>query len=395
MLWNPFSDPPLEMQGAVVAVGNFDGVHRGHCRLLATLRHRARSLQVPGIVVSFEPHPLQILNPATAPIPLTWPERKCELLTAAGADGVLLCKVTPEFLDLSATDFLEHILLERLKIRGVVEGRNFGFGKDRAGDVEMLAEFCRERQISLDVVPLAGKGKPNSSTLSRALLAEGSVAEAAERLGRPHRIRGEVVSGDRRGGPLGFPTANLAKIPVLVPGEGVYAVRAAIEGRTEWYAGACHVGPNPTFDQGTHKVEVHLLDFSGDLYGKTIEVDFLQRLRPTQRFENIQALQHQLRIDVAQAREIARSRSAESRYSGLHETIRQWIHSQLADEGMQVASLKLDDAGQLELHWNIAEPALPTDQLSLLLRLEEPLRRTFPEVQSVRSLAPRPLRRAE
>src|SRR5690606_1304495 len=157
--------------------------------------------------------------------------------------------------------------------------------------------FCKRRQISLDVVPLAGKGKPNSSTLSRALLAEGSVAEAAERLGRPHRIRGEVVVGDRRGGPLGFPTATLARTRVLVPGEGVYAVLARIAGQTESFAAACHVGPNPTFGEDTHKVEVHLLDFSGDLYGKTVEVDFLKRLRPTRRFENIQTLQDQLRID--------------------------------------------------------------------------------------------------
>lgn len=400
VLWNPFTDPPPEMRGAFVAVGNFDGVHRGHCRLLAVLRDRARRANAAAVALSFQPHPLAVLEPAAAPVPLTWPERKQQLLLAAGADGVLLCEVTPQFLDLSADDFLQQILIEKLNVRGIVEGPNFGFGKDRAGDIDLLRQFCQQQGISMDVVPLAGGDPPISSSLVRRFLASGEVEKASECLGRPHRILGIVVAGDQRGRSLGFPTANLDQTLGMIPAEGVYAVHVAVDDSV--FAGACNVGPNPTFSKQEHKVEVHLIDYDGDLYGRSIEVDFLQRLRPTMRFENAQALEKQMHVDVQNAREVSQAHQADlNAKSGLSETIFQWLQMHAGEaieqSGGQLESARLDEAGTLEVDWRLPEGGanLPADTFSLLFRLEEQLRIVFPEVHSVRSRSPRPVSRSE
>lgn len=289
--------PPAECQGGAVAVGNFDGVHLGHAHLVHTLREQGR----PAVVVSFDPHPLRLLAPERFQPLLTTPEDRAEFLHGCGADHVVLLKTTPELLRLSAAEFFERILRHGFQARAVVEGFNFQFGRDRAGNLNTLAELCRAAAILLTVVPpLELDGAPVSSSRVRNALLAGDAAEAARLMGRSYRLHGVVGSGQRRGRLLGFPTANLKQIETLLPADGVYAVRVRWEG-TAW-AGAANVGSNPTFGETARKLEVHVLDFSGDLYGKRLTVEFVRRLRGTQPFAGAEALKARLQKDIEQAR---------------------------------------------------------------------------------------------
>lgn len=381
----------------MVTIGNFDGVHQGHCRLIAGLRELASGLRRPAVAMSFEPHPLEVLRSSYAPTRLTWPERKADLLKQAGADEVLLCKVTPEFLNLTAEEFFKQILKKQLGIAGIVEGPNFGFGRDRVGDVELLQRMCRQEEMEFRLVSLAGDQMPVSSSLIRKALAKGDVTAAAEWLGRPHRLAGTVVSGDRRGKSLGFPTANLDQIAVQVPAPGVYAVSVYVAG--EAFPGACHIGPNPTFAQAANKVEVHIIDFEMDLYDKRIEVDFLSRLRGIRTFENFESLKEQLHSDIEKATECWRQRPRRHRFSGLEQTVRQWLQLRAMDElpvsGTSLQSLTIDADGHLHLDWQLGSQMLVSDVHHLLFSLEEKILSVFPMLQSVRSSAPRPVSRRE
>lgn len=262
---------------------------------------------MPALAITFDPHPVALLRPEAAPVPLVWLEREISLLQEAGASLVGVFRTGAWLLELAAREFFDRILREQLAARGIVEGPNFAFGHDRTGDVRTLAGWCREAGIDFEVAELAViDGHLISSSLIRRCVAEGRVAEAGSYLGRPHRIRGTVSRGAGRGATIGFPTINLTDIDTLVPGEGVYAVLAWIEGAERPWPAACNIGPNPTFGELSKKIKAHLIGFSGDVYEKRVELDFLERLRPTRKFAGREELLAQIAADVEEARRIAR-----------------------------------------------------------------------------------------
>ena len=298
-------DFPARARGAIVTVGNFDGVHRGHQRLLSRLRAKADAAGVAALAITFDPHPVALLRPDKAPVPLVWPEREIALLQAAGATEVGVFRTGPWLLDLSAHEFFDRVIRGQLAARGIVEGPNFAFGHDRLGDVSILRDWCAQAGIDFEVVEATViEDRLVSSSLIRQSLGEGRVEEAARFLGRPYRIRGRVDRGAGRGAGLGFPTANLGEIDTLVPLEGVYACLAWVDGRGPAWPAACNLGPNPTFGEMARKVEAHLIGFAGDLYGKSVELDFLERLRGTQKFSGLDELLRQIHADVEHARRI-------------------------------------------------------------------------------------------
>ena len=298
---------PPAVRGGVVAVGNFDGVHRGHVALLRAARELAgRSGSV--VAVTFDPHPLVLLAPERYQPPLTTTAERARLLHHAGADHVVVLQTTRELLSLSPEGFFQTILRESLGARGVVEGFNFHFGRDRAGSNETLRNLSAAAVIDfLEVPAFTLGGRPVSSSRVRDAIMTGDVAAASELLARPYRVTGVVGTGARRGRTLGFPTANLERVKTLLPADGVYAVAVPTGART--FAGAAHVGPNATFGAETRTLEVHLLDFEGDLYGQALAVDFVARLRGTEKFPGIDALVEQMRRDVTEARKIIEASS--------------------------------------------------------------------------------------
>jgi riboflavin kinase/FMN adenylyltransferase len=299
-----FDDVPSRVRGAFLAVGNFDGVHRGHAALAARLRAEAGRVGGPAVVVTFDPHPVALLAPERLQPLLTTPADRAELLHAAGADHVVFLRTTQQLLGLDAGEFLDRVLGDKLAARGVVEGFNFRFGRGRAGDLSTLEEWCRRRGVGFAVVARqAVDCAVVSSSRVRTALEGGDASAAARLLGRPYRVRGVVGTGAKRGRTLGFPTANLAEPATLVPGDGVYAVRVLLDDGSDW-PGAANVGPNPTFGEQARKIETHLIGYDGDLYGRPIAVDFIERLRDTRRFAGAADLVDQLRADVEQARRI-------------------------------------------------------------------------------------------
>ncbi len=300
-----FSDVPPPCQRGFVSIGNFDGVHRGHCMLIECMRSIARRSAGPAVAFTFDPHPVSLLRPQHAPVPLTWTERKAELLHEQGVDEVVVIHTRMELLRLSAEQFFDQVIRSKLQARGLVEGPNFGFGRDRSGTITTLNRLCAPAGIQLEVVdPLEDEGQVVSSTRIRQCLAAGQVEATGRLLGRPHRIRGNVVAGAGRGNTLGFPTANMRNPETFVPADGVYACRVQFAENT-WPA-AVHIGANTTFGEANRQLEAHLIGFAGDLRGQQLEVDFLARLRGTQRFESPAALISQIRNDVERAAAIAR-----------------------------------------------------------------------------------------
>lgn len=299
-----FSEVPARVRGARIAVGNFDGVHRGHAQLLGRLRARADSAGVAAIALTFDPPPVAILRPEAAPAPLTWISRRVGLMEAAGASEVGVFRTGPWLLGLTAREFFDRVILGQLGARGIVEGPTFGFGRDRGGDARLLGSWCEEAGIDFEAAePTEDGGQIVSSSRIRRALAEGQADEAAGLLGRPHRIRGQITHGAGRGAGIGVPTANLDGIDTVIPADGVYAVRAFLDGDDAPHPAACNIGPNPTFGEQVRKVEAHLIDFQGDLYGRTVELDLLTRLRPTRRFDGLDDLLAQIRADVERARQ--------------------------------------------------------------------------------------------
>lgn len=293
--WQPESQT---VRGGVISIGNFDGVHLGHASLLREVRRIADRLAVPAVVVVLDPHPATILRPDRAPARLTWIERRAERMATLGIDKLVVCPTTREFLQLTAEQFFRSLVAERLAAKAMVEGPNFFFGRDRGGDIATLGSLCQQSGIELRIVePSRYAGQMVSSTRIRQLLEQGDVAGAALLLGTPYRIRGTVIGGARRGRAIGFPTANLGGVDVLVPGPGVYGGDVTIGGKR--LTAAIHIGPNPTFDcDGSLKVEIHLLDYDGDLYGQQLLVDLLFRVRDIARFDSVETLVGQLNQDV-------------------------------------------------------------------------------------------------
>lgn len=294
---------PATACGGAVAIGNFDGVHLGHRWIVARLLERARQLGGPAIVFTFDPHPVRLLRPAECPSPLTWTERKAELLAKAGVDCVVAYPTDQALLRLSAAEFFDRIVVESLAARAIVEGPNFYFGHNREGDVQLLERLASRVGVTLDVVePIVLDGEIVSSSRVRRLIAVGDAAGAARLLAAPYRIRGMVTHGAGRGTPIGFPTANLAGVDTLLPAAGVYAGRAWVDGAAA--AAAINLGPNPTFGDDRLKVEVHILDRDVSLYGQLLEVEFVARLRDVVKFASREELVAQLRKDVEEARRI-------------------------------------------------------------------------------------------
>ena len=307
-------DFPARARGAYVTVGNFDGVHRGHQRLIGRLRARADAVGVPALAVTFDPHPVALLRPDKAPVPLVWPEREIALLEEAGASEVAVFRTGRWLLDLTAREFFDRVIRRQFAALGMVEGPNFAFGHDRLGNVEILGGWCAAAGVEFEVVePISDHGQLISSSRIRQSLHEGKVEEASRFLGRLHRIRGVVIHGAGRGAGLGIPTINLDEIDTLIPLDGVYAARVFVPGagsQPSGWAAACNVGPNPTFGEQIRKVEAHLIGFAGDLYGRSVELDFLARLRSTRAFANLDDLLSQIRSDIERARQICRGREA-------------------------------------------------------------------------------------
>ena len=292
--------PPASCRGGALAIGNFDGVHRGHAALMMTLRREAQAVRGPAVALTFDPRPLEFLRPAQVQPPLTTNAERARVLQQLGADHVVFLHINRDLLSLSADAFFAQVVHDRFAARAAVEGMNFGFGRNREGNVGRLAELCRAAGIALVVAPpVRVDGVDVSSSRVRAALLTGDVAAATQLLGRLYRLQGTVGVGQRRGRTLGFPTANLHQTETLVPGDGVYAVLANVDG-TAW-PGAANIGPNPTFGEHARKVEVHLLGYEGDLYGKPLTVDFVQRLRDTRPFNGAEDLKAQLQQDVEQA----------------------------------------------------------------------------------------------
>lgn len=292
-------------RGTVATVGTFDGVHRGHWTVLREIRQRADATGRRSVLVTFDPHPLRIVRPEHAPLMLTTPLEKKEILAEAGLDYAVFLSFTEALSRYEPRRFVEEILVERLRVEELVIGYDHGFGRDREGDPTTLRDIGDELGFTVDVVPPVAVGaEAVSSSRIRRMLLEGRVSEVIEPLGRPYSIRGIVVRGEGRGKGLGFPTANLAvgERDKLIPPEGIYAVRAVLRRGT--FMGALHMGPRPTFKGSPPSVELHLLDFDRDIYGEDVRVDFIERLRGIEPFTGVDALVDQIRKDVDRAREI-------------------------------------------------------------------------------------------
>ncbi len=290
--------------GGVLTVGNFDGVHLGHQRMIRQLVDLARELGTRAIAVTFDPPPLAILAPDRVPPQLTTLSQKVELIRGLGVDEVIVYPASRELLALTAEQFFENVLVRQLGCMGLVEGPNFRFGRGRAGDVALLRELCSPRLIPLTIVEACEQaGAMVSSSEVRNALGRGDVAGARRLLGRAYSITGTVVHGAERGRQLGFPTANLDGIETLLPPLGVYAGRANVEGVR--YPVALNIGPNPTFGEDRLKVEAHLVGFSGNLYEQMLSIEFLDRLRGVVKFSGVDALRTQLQTDIALAVDLA------------------------------------------------------------------------------------------
>jgi riboflavin kinase/FMN adenylyltransferase len=295
---------PRGAKGSVLTCGTFDGVHRGHVLVLERTAARARQLGLPSVALTFDPHPLDVVNPSAAPPLLTLWDEKLEVLAQTAIDYVVVVPFTAELSAYSAEEFVERVLIDDYGMRELFIGHDHGFGRGRAGDVESLRMIGRRRGFPVEVVPavLGSDGSPISSTAIRRAIAHGDLARASDGLGRRYSFSGRVVSGEGRGRLLGFPTLNLelASRRKLLPPHGVYAVRT--EGRDASFGGMMNLGPRPTFGDERITLEVHLFDAAGDWYGKSVRVEFVSRLRDTMTFSGPAELVGQLQRDADHAR---------------------------------------------------------------------------------------------
>jgi riboflavin kinase/FMN adenylyltransferase len=299
-----------EVAPSVLTVGNFDGVHRGHQAIVRAARDLADEQALPVVALTFEPHPISVLRPELAPERLGTPAQKLDALASAGVDVTVVAQSRPELFAIEAAAFLREVLVERFRPRFIVEGNNFRFGHDRAGDVETLKQYESQGGYMTTVVDPVRQQLPDgrieriSSSLVRRLIAEGEVACAAEALDRPYELLGRVVRGAGRGRGLGFPTANVQVHDVLLPADGVYAGFVGLDDRLA--PAAISIGRNPTFAGEARQFEVHVLDFSGDLYGRAIAVLVTDWVRGQKRFDSPEALAAQIHADIARVRELTR-----------------------------------------------------------------------------------------
>ena len=318
--WSDVSQIPADLTGSVVTLGNFDGVHRGHRAVLTEVVSRASAEGLTSVAVTFDPHPLAVLHPEKAPDLITTLDHRLSLLEDAGIDAVYVMEFTRELAAWTPERFVEEVFVDTLMARAVVVGHDTRFGVRNSGDVQTLLELGE--RFGFEVVTITDQGDPEgesgqdtvtrwSSTQVRGLLADGDVAGAAAVLGRPHRVSGVVVHGDHRGRELGYPTANLEQAcDGLIPVDGVYAgwllrPDLPVGDHDRTLPAAISVGTNPTFDGTQRRVEAHVLDRTDlDLYGEPVTIEFVERLRPTLRFDSVEELLEQMAQDVLDCRRI-------------------------------------------------------------------------------------------
>ncbi|MDG4823654.1 bifunctional riboflavin kinase/FAD synthetase [Asanoa sp. WMMD1127] len=302
--WRGYQAAPGGWGRSAITIGVFDGVHRGHQAIIGHLVKRANDLGVRSVVVTFDPHPAEVVRPGSHPAILTEPLRKAELIEALGVDVLCVVPFTPDFSRLSAEEFVHDALVEKLHAALVVVGENFRFGHKAAGDVPLLERLGRTFGFAVEGAPLVSSdGTVFSSTYIRSCIDAGDVRAAAAALGRPHRLEGIVIRGDQRGRSIGFPTANLSVHRyAAVPADGIYA--GWLLRRGERLPAAISIGTNPTFSGRERRVEAYILDFDGDLYGERVSLDFVERLREMRKFDGVEPLVTQMHDDVAQARRV-------------------------------------------------------------------------------------------
>ncbi|WP_374304012.1 bifunctional riboflavin kinase/FAD synthetase [Ferrovibrio sp.] len=302
LLRSSASFPPA-LRGAVAAIGNFDGVHLGHRALIAAARAQAeKNGGKPVAVMTFEPHPRRFFVPSSPPFRLDALETKARILEGLGVNATLALPFDAQLASQSPQDFVDHILARDIGVSHVVVGYDFTFGKARSGNTDLLRELGAGHGIGVTVVAAQGDAEAYSSSRVRKLLEAGDLAEANRLLARPWEIVGLVEHGDKRGRELGYPTANVALTDFQVPKFGIYAVRCEVDGRR--HDGVASLGIRPTFDQTDVKLEVYLFDFSGDLYGRSMRVEFHAFLRPELKYEGPEALKRQIAMDVTEAKRV-------------------------------------------------------------------------------------------
>ncbi len=304
--WRGLDSTPSGWGRCVVTIGVFDGVHRGHQQIIGRAVERARDTALPSVVLTFDPHPSEVVRPGTHPAVLTPLPRKAEILEQLGVDVVDVLPFTTGFSRLDAAEFVHLVLVEKLHAGAVVVGENFRFGHKAAGDLAALRTLGRTFGFATEGVPLLRDDDVTlSSTFVRSSIDAGDVAEAAQVLGRPHRVDGIVVRGEGRGRQLGYPTANVrSERHVAVPADGIYAGRVVLRGGR--LPAAISVGTNPTFEGRERTVEAYILDFDEDIYGVELGVEFVERIRGMERFERVSDLVEQMGRDVRRTREILR-----------------------------------------------------------------------------------------
>jgi riboflavin kinase / FMN adenylyltransferase len=324
LLITDIANIPVEAQCGAVTIGNFDGVHRGHRSIVAQVRALADKVSGPAVVFTFDPPPARLLRPNEAPEALTNMERRAELLTQLGIDYVVVCPTTLELLQLEPEDFFAKVMVQSLKCKAIAEGANFHFGRKRRGDVVMLTQLCAASDIEFSLLTAQKEdGDWISSTRVRKEIEVGNLLQANRLLIEPYRISGIVRQGDQRGRTLGFPTANLEKIPMLCPPPGVYCGRlASVQssqdqkiinashgdvGSAIGFPVAINIGPNPTFGVNKTKVEAHIIGFEGDIYGYEIAIELLDRIRDVRKFASKEELLAQLAMDIVRTKEVVAS----------------------------------------------------------------------------------------
>jgi len=295
---------PDYLRGAYVTIGNFDGVHRGHQYIFSKLAKEAAKNKAPSVVITFDPHPKMVIHPEIRPFYLiTILREKLELIAQMGIEACLVIPFDKAFARITAGEFISRILVEKFAVRKVIIGHDYTFGRGKEGnDVFLIREGKR---LGFDVEVMEAftlNGVVISSTEVRRAILAGEVGKAAHYLGRPYHVKGTVIEGHRRGQKLGFPTANIAPEKELLPPDGVYAVKVLKNGNI--YLGAMNIGTNPTFGDVARSMEVFLFDFEGDLYGETVEVFFIERVREERKFPSVEELVKQIAQDVARTKEI-------------------------------------------------------------------------------------------
>jgi riboflavin kinase/FMN adenylyltransferase len=291
---------------SVVTIGNFDGVHRGHVEVFQHVKQVSNSKGLPSVVLTFKPHPLEVLAPESAPPMITTFDQKAALIAAAGIENLVVIEFDVKFSRMSAESFVQDVLCGCLGMKHIIIGHDYAFGRDRQGDFETLTSLGKEHDFTLEDLEPVGIGDTIfSSSLARRRIASGDMFGAAEVLGRYHTISGLVVHGRQIGSTLGFPTANIETHNKLIPPDGVYAVMVALDGCC--FQGVCNIGTNQTFGSNLSTIEVFLFDFSGDLYNRELVICFVQRLREGRKFPDAETLIRAISLDVAASRTVLSS----------------------------------------------------------------------------------------